>query len=175
LVNEITPDGTVVHLQNLHPPKHRHQQVEFSAVPEPVMKAEEPAAVATIKVEEPVASVIVQKADSDTISEPDEIDGGVKLVPQSAEANGKSTAETSTTSGDVKAVPEISAADIELLDSCFGADIRETIIRMYHKILAKPDAKPNFFGSVFSRPITDKQLRTKMHSVRYCLPSSSKT
>lgn len=55
--------------------------------------------------------------------------------------------------------------DNALLDNYFGASVREQIVKMYKKILAKPNEKAATYGSVTSEPILDRELRTKLHQV----------
>lgn len=59
----------------------------------------------------------------------------------------------------------LSDEDIAILDSYFGPELRDNIVRMHRKILEKPDAKPFIFGSLVSRPIHDREQRTKIHQV----------
>jgi hypothetical protein len=59
----------------------------------------------------------------------------------------------------------LSADDTTLLDSYFGVDVRTAIVKLYGKVLRNPHAKPGSLGSVFSEPITDRQLRGRLHQV----------
>lgn len=55
--------------------------------------------------------------------------------------------------------------DTALLDSYFGVNVRAAILKLYEKVLLSPHAKPGSLGSVSSEPITDRQLRGKLHQV----------
>ena len=59
----------------------------------------------------------------------------------------------------------LSPDDATLLDSYFGVDVRTAIVKLYGKVLRNPHAKPVSLGSVFSEPITDRQLRGRLHQV----------
>ena len=55
--------------------------------------------------------------------------------------------------------------DTALLDSYYGANVRTAVVKLYEKVLRNPQAKPGSFGFVSSEPITDRQLRGKLHQV----------
>ena len=57
----------------------------------------------------------------------------------------------------------ISPKDEELLVSYFGPTLKDAILHFHGKILAKPEAKPAVFGSLFTAPITDRALRGRLH------------
>lgn len=59
----------------------------------------------------------------------------------------------------------VSAEDTALLDSYFGSQIRMSMVKLYERIIQQPFAKSASFGSVTSEPITDRELRKKMHQV----------
>jgi hypothetical protein len=59
----------------------------------------------------------------------------------------------------------LSADDTALLDSYFGVNVRMAILKLHEKVLLNPKAKPGSLGSVYSEPITDRQLRGKLHQV----------
>jgi hypothetical protein len=138
LVNEITPDGKVVHLTSLYPPK-KHQQTK-PAPEEPVRKVE---VAKTIPVTTTVEVTAVEGE-------------AVKPVAESTDA---------AVSPETKEEFKLSAEDEVLLDKYFGAGVREQIVKLYEKILAKPNEKAAAYGSVTSEPILDRELRTKLHQV----------
>ncbi|KFZ07994.1 hypothetical protein V502_09614, partial [Pseudogymnoascus sp. VKM F-4520 (FW-2644)] len=149
LVNEITPDGKVIHLTNLYPPKQNKQQQAKPAQPpapqEPV-KAVQP--VESVPAPTTTAATEVVQAPAPTVAEPPKTSTAA-ATPANAAATADSFALT----------PE----DEVLLDNYFGADVREQIVKMYKKILAKPNEKAATYGSVTSEPILDRELRTKLH------------
>ena len=55
--------------------------------------------------------------------------------------------------------------DTALLDSYFGGPVRASIVKLYERIVKQPNAKTASYGSVTSEPITDRELRKKMHQV----------
>jgi hypothetical protein len=55
--------------------------------------------------------------------------------------------------------------DTAILDSYFGANVRTAVVKLYEKVLRNPQAKPGSLGFVSSEPITDRQLRGKLHQV----------
>jgi len=59
-----------------------------------------------------------------------------------------------------------SPEDVALLDSYFGIVVRQSVMKLYEKVVLHPDAKASSLGSVMSQPITDRQLRTMIHQVR---------
>lgn len=149
-MNEITPDGKVIHLTNIYPPKQNKQQQAKPAQPS---APKEPA--------QPVESVPVPTT---TVAATEEV---VQTpAPTAAEPPKKSTAPE--TPGNAAATADsfaLAPEDEVLLDNYFGADVREQIVKMYKKILAKPNEKAATYGSVTSDPILDRELRTKLHQV----------
>lgn len=57
----------------------------------------------------------------------------------------------------------IAPSDEEVLVKYFGNNLKNDIIQLHQKILAKPGAKPAVFGALFTEPITDRQLRGRLH------------
>lgn len=154
-MNEITPDGKVIHLTNLYPPKQNKQQ--------PAKPTQPPAPQESVKAAEPVESVPAPTttAATETVEAP---------APTAAEPPKTSTAPAAP--GDAAAAADafaLAPEDEVLLDTYFGANVREQIVKMYKKILAKPNEKAATYGSVTSEPILDRELRTKLHHVRYYL------
>lgn len=150
-MNEITPDGKVIHLTNLYPPKQNKQQQAKPAQP--------PAPQEPVKAVQPVESV------------PAPTTAAAAEVVQAPAPTAVEPAKTSTaaaTPGNAAATAEsfaLTPDDEVLLDNYFGADVREQIVKMYKKILAKPNEKAATYGSVTSEPILDRELRTKLHHV----------
>lgn len=154
-MNEITPDGKVTHLTNLYPPKQNKQQQAKPAQP-PAPK-------------EPVKETLsVESAPAPTTTVATEV--APTPAPTAAEPLKTSTAPA--TIGDAAATADsftLAPEDEVLLDNYFGANVREQIVKMYKKILAKPNEKAATYGSVTSEPILDRELRTKLHQVWSCL------
>jgi len=143
LVNEITPDGKVVHLTSLSPPK-RHQEAKPAPVPAPqeVVKPVQPV--------EAIPETTV--TDAATVVEGE----AVKPIAESTDASATPEAKDEFS---------LSTEDEVLLDKYFGADVRWQVVKLYKKILAKPNEKAAAYGSVTSQPILDRELRTKLHQV----------
>lgn len=151
-MNEITPDGKVIHLTNLYPSKPSKQQ---QAKP-----AQSPAPQEPVKAAEPVESV---PAPTTTVATE------VAQAPAPTAVEPPKTSTAPAAPGDAAAAAEsfaLAPEDEVSLDNYFGADIREQIVKMYKKILAKPNEKAATYGSVTSEPILDRELRTKLHHVR---------
>ncbi|KFY02211.1 hypothetical protein O988_02324 [Pseudogymnoascus sp. VKM F-3808] len=149
LVNEITPDGKVIHLTNIYPPKQNKQQ--------PAKTAQPPAPKEPVKAAQPV-----ENAPAPTTTEATEI----AQAPAPTAAEPPKTSTTPATPGDAATTADSFALvpeDEVLLDNYFGANVREQIVKMYKKILAKPNEKAATYGSVTSEPILDRELRTKLH------------
>ena len=133
LVNEITPDGKVVHLTTLGPPKKPQPANASAEAP----KAEEPAA----KVEEVKAPEPEVKAPEAAAPAP-----APPIAPEVAAAEFAITSE-----------------DEAILHGYFGTDVTAKIVKMYKHILSKPNEKAAVYGSIVSEPILDRELRTKLH------------
>lgn len=145
LVNEITPEGKVVHLTTLGAPK-KPQQAQ-AAVPqqqESVQKAEIVAPVPAVAPEADNATTPVAQASAEVAKPVDE-------------------KEKETPASEAKDDFILSTEDEALLDNYFGADVRDQIVKMYKRILAKPNEKAATYGSVTSEPILDRALRTQLH------------
>lgn len=54
--------------------------------------------------------------------------------------------------------------DDQVLEKYFGSTLKNEIINLHDKILAKPGAKPAVFGALFTEPITDKIARGRIHN-----------
>lgn len=151
-MNEITPDGKVIHLTNLYPQKQNKQQQAKPAQP--------PTPQDPVKASQPVESVPVSNA---------------TVVNEVVQAAAPTTVEQPKTPAAPPTPANAAAAadlfalvseDEVLLDNYFGANVREQIVKMYKKILAKPNEKAATYGSVTSEPILDRELRTKLHQVQ---------
>jgi hypothetical protein len=151
-VNEITPDGKVIHLKNLYPPRQpKQQQAKPAQPPAPQEPAKAPQAVEAVPT--PAAAVV-----SEHMPAPEPTKEEPPKTPSTVTAG---TNDAASTADSFALVPE----DELLLDKYFGASVREQIVKMYKKILAKPNEKAATYGSVTSEPILDRELRTKLHQV----------
>lgn len=157
-MNEITPDGKVIHLTNLYPPKQNKQQQAKPAQP-PAPQEPEP-----VKEAQPVESVPAPApAPTTTVA------AEVVQAPAPTAVEPPTTSTAPAAPGNAAATADafaLAPEDEVLLDTYFGADVREQIVKMYKKILAKPNEKAATYGSVTSEPILDRELRTKLHHVR---------
>lgn len=144
MVNEITPDGKVVHLTSLSPPK-RHQEPKPAPAPQEVAKPVQP-------VEAVPETTATEVTDAATVVEGE----AAKPVAESIDASATPEAKDEFS---------LTTEDEVLLDKYFGADVRGQVVKLYKKILAKPNEKAAAYGSVTSEPILDRELRTKLHQV----------
>lgn len=143
MVNEITPDGKVVHLTNLFPPKRQQE-----AKPAPPVEAVKPVQ----PVETAPETATVEVTDAAAVVEGE----AAKPIAETTDAAATPEAKDEFT---------LTAGDEALLDNYFGADVREQVLKLYKKVLAKPNEKAAAYGSVTSQPILDRELRTKLHQV----------
>ncbi|OBT60659.1 hypothetical protein VE03_09923 [Pseudogymnoascus sp. 23342-1-I1] len=151
LVNEITPDGKVIHLTNIYPPKQNKQQ-QAKPVQPPAQKEPVEAAQPVESVQAPTTNVAAIEEVVQT-PEPTPVEPPKKSTAPDTPGNAAATADSFM----------LAPGDEVLLDKYFGADVREQIFKMYKKILAKPNEKAATYGSVTSEPILDRELRTKLH------------
>lgn len=63
----------------------------------------------------------------------------------------------------------LSDTDALLLDSYFDETTRHTIVKFYERITAQPNARAQTFGSIFTPPMSDRQLRGQMHAVCFVM------
>ncbi|KAI9744129.1 MAG: hypothetical protein M1818_002281 [Claussenomyces sp. TS43310] len=155
LVNEITPEGHVLHLTNLNPPKPSHVKdaPKDTKAPADVVKDQTSEAVETKKSFEAADSSVLTSSSTPSLT------GGSQLA---VTENIKSQPSASAPDGGQTSF-SLQPEDAATLQSHFGAEFRDTIVRMYERILQKPDVKPFVFGSLVSVPIPDKQKRTQIH------------
>lgn len=118
---------------------------------QPSYEGPSPTTGATVEVEEPVAPPAETVVHPVPSNQPED-------VPQVASEG--LLADPEPTNGFT-----LSSDDTTLLDSYFGVDVRTAIVKLYGKVLRNPHAKPGSLGSVFSEPITDRQLRGRLHQV----------
>ncbi|RDW70150.1 hypothetical protein BP5796_08547 [Coleophoma crateriformis] len=195
LVNEITPEGTVVHLTDDRAPK-------FSQLPKPdeaasvepagntdenvtppvraEIKTEEKKTIAPrfaaqdVRLEDPeFAATIKPKSPAQTSTEAEQHAPVVKDVTN-AQAS-PNTTEPNLDEPKTRA-SLLSADDEALLASYFGDTIKEQLIKFHAEVVSKPDKKASLFGSLMSDPIPDKEIRTKVHQdVRRIFSSTLET
>ncbi|KAG0648526.1 tRNA pseudouridine(13) synthase [Hyphodiscus hymeniophilus] len=180
LVNEIAPNGTVVHLADDKAPKFKDGNKETEARDQKPLsnatnrstpangeatttstdlKAEElplppptpsEAAIAPLDID---ASFATAQAPDTEAPLPIQIAEEIPLSIDPSPSNGRPE----------KSAFVIDPQDHELLTKYFGAALKDEIVDFHEKILAKPNAKPATFGSLFSEPITDRPLRGRLH------------
>ncbi|TAQ88272.1 hypothetical protein B7494_g3369 [Chlorociboria aeruginascens] len=161
LVNEIVPDGTVVHLTTDKAPFIQdlvrgsgHGQSptngkDGKAIPHQTKTVPLPADAK----KDNVTPIVDTK--SDTAFE--------VAASETAKVDDTATATSVDELSAEKPLIAISPEDNEKLNSYFGPALKDGIVKLYEKILAKPDAKPASFGSLLSEPITDRALRGRLH------------
>ncbi|KAE9374717.1 pseudouridine synthase [Stipitochalara longipes BDJ] len=167
LVNEIMPDGTVVHLTNDKAPP--------AVKPSPVNVVKD-AALETKSIPSDAANTPSkatpgsrEMASSGLIKGEEDLKPGDSSPGSSSQeiANAKSAAAVSklepTKNDDTSQAFVVSPADQEVLVNYFGAALKDDIIKFHQKVLSKPDAKAAHFGELLSKPITDKAVRGRLH------------
>ncbi|CAK1361934.1 Multisubstrate pseudouridine synthase 7 [Cercospora beticola] len=146
LVNEVLPDGKVLHLVANEPdPDRKRKRQDDSGTSQKKVKTEEPQGGAANAADASAATAKV---------------GG------SQSASASTTAEDQASSAQAKkeqAVASISDADKAVLIDVFGEDATAAIINLYGSIIAFPDRKPREHATVNSPPIEEKSKRTEAH------------
>ncbi|KAL1959451.1 hypothetical protein VTO42DRAFT_1896 [Malbranchea cinnamomea] len=139
LVNEILPSGTVLHLQTV---------ASLSSNADDAQKS-------TAGAEEKQPSGEHLSGGSSEEKKNGE-DASQKQATDTASSKG---AETSSE------VPEftISEEDRKFLDENLGEEIAKRVLSLHQRALANPRSKPSDLGKVLTGPITDKDVRTKLH------------
>ncbi|TVY34387.1 Multisubstrate pseudouridine synthase [Lachnellula occidentalis] len=159
LVHEIALDGTVIHLTDDQAPKVNNDARKAPEVQsaKPVPEAAKATAPAAEENEvKPVPEVskenVAPQPSSDVKSE-----AGALTQPPSA--NGTPGELFTSTENRDRIKPE----EFQILIDYFGHDLTEKIFKMYQSILAKPGAKASTFGTIQTEPITDKDIRGRIH------------
>ncbi|TVY50580.1 Multisubstrate pseudouridine synthase 7 [Lachnellula cervina] len=159
LVHEIDLDGTVIHLTDDQAPRVSNDARKVPEVQptKPVPEAANATAPAAAESEvKPALEVskenVAPQPSSDVKSE-----AGALTEPPSANVTPGEIFTSTETQDRIK--PE----EFQLLISYFGHDLTEKIFKMYQSILAKPGAKASTFGTIQTEPITDKEIRGRIH------------
>ncbi|KAL9087378.1 MAG: hypothetical protein Q9165_006675 [Trypethelium subeluteriae] len=136
LVNEILPNGQVVHLRKVELPDKDRQEISGSKAPVESMKD-------------------VQKR---RLKE----SNGKQTAPEldvSDDTNAQDTADARGKEDDFS----LSTEDSELLKSIFGQETVDALLALHKKILKHPHWKARDFHPVNSSPMTDRIQRTEAH------------
>ncbi|TVY32760.1 Multisubstrate pseudouridine synthase [Lachnellula subtilissima] len=158
LVHEIALDGTVIHLTDDQAPK-----VNIDARKAPEIQSTKPvpeAANANPPAAEENGVKPTPEASKENVApqpSPD-VKSEAGAVTESPSANAPGESFTSTETQD-----RIKPEEFQLLIGYFGHDLTEKIFKMYQSILAKPGAKASTFGTIQTEPITDKEIRGRIH------------
>jgi tRNA pseudouridine13 synthase len=183
LVNEIGLDGQVLHLRSTEVESKKSAKAPESAsatdVKEEVKTAETSAkdgkadadmrdaesGEATLPV--PVA---IPDEPKDTENEGEQILGQVKATNQPAEETvGTHKTQMHTTHANAA---QITDEDRQTLDSIFGHQTTDDIIKLVQQVRKRESKKAKDFKPVISPPITDKDMRTQAHkSLRRIFPN----
>ncbi|KAF2492254.1 pseudouridine synthase-like protein TruD/Pus7 [Lophium mytilinum] len=156
LVNEILPNGKVLHLESLHVPRNKQEpdgnlKLENSAGGEAV-KAELEAKKEIIK-EEPLIKKEALVEEKPVIPENlvgrDEPIGKDELVVKAEEK--------------VEDVAQIPDGDVANLKAIFGDKTTSSILSLHRAVLKSPERKARDFNSVTSEVLPDKEQRTSAH------------
>ena len=141
-VNEIAPDGTVVHLKNLDPPRRKRFHV-----------VDQLAATGSAETQAP--------KDGET----SEVrNGGAEQEQTSSDEASVRKAIACLTLHSANR-DQVSEADKDALREIFGDKVVEHLISLYEAVLKNPHRKPREFKPVFSEPIDSKEKRTAAHQI----------
>lgn len=173
LVNEILPDGRVLHLGKDDLSKtHDVQTVkDGTAATKDEVQAQEPGNVTS---ETQKKGDQKPDASATEIELQSEVQNDEKAnIPVTESEKAKDATESEQKDETVapsqeeefpaEERPEIDADDISKLESLFGADITLSVSRLYSAVLKNPGRKPRDFKPVISAPIADKEARTDAH------------
>ncbi|TVY76006.1 Multisubstrate pseudouridine synthase [Lachnellula suecica] len=103
---------------------------------------------------------IPQSAQDDVAMQPAaEIKAEAGVLSKRPSSNIPTGGAAATTEAPIQLKPE----DRELLIGYFGNDLTTKICEMYQNILSKPAAKSTIFGTIKTEPITDREIRGRIH------------
>ncbi|TVY17982.1 Multisubstrate pseudouridine synthase 7 [Lachnellula arida] len=159
LVHEIDLDGTVIHLTDDQAPRVSNDARKVPEVQptKPVPEAANATAPAAEENEVKPAPEVSKENVAPQPSSDVKSEAGALTEPPSANAIPGEQFTSTETQDRIK--PE----EFQLLISYFGHDLTEKIFKMYQSILAKPGAKASTFGTIQTEPITDKEIRGRIH------------
>ncbi|KAK4631860.1 Multisubstrate pseudouridine synthase 7 [Fulvia fulva] len=151
LVNEILPNGEVLHLTELATGSDRKRKRENDAQDGSKKQRSEndaPAETATVSEvkEEQAAAGGEEKTNGDAAPESKSVVNGAAARAAREEA-----------------VASISAEDITVLKGIFDAQTVDSIVQLYADVVAYPDRKPRDHASIKSEPLLEKSKRTEAH------------
>ncbi|KAI9660639.1 MAG: hypothetical protein M1821_009991 [Bathelium mastoideum] len=139
LVNEILPNGEVVHLRKVEHPlgekAHQDQHEDEEGGKESMKQIQE------------------KRLSGEGGEQPMTTKNGENSTPGQEILNAKSGEDDF----------QLNTDDSELLNSIFGEQTTQATVALYRKVLKHPDWKTRDFPSVTSPPLTDRALRTKAH------------
>ncbi|KAH8596856.1 pseudouridine synthase [Bisporella sp. PMI_857] len=172
-VNEITPDGKVVHLTDDSIPKTEKGPKQVNGENLSEKKPEENNTSFGSKKESSTAPDLAPTKISET-EEGSAHDSFLPTQPIKTEnkdpkkdkqdESSKFASDKALEKAESKVIPfTITTADEELLITYFGVEFKGELLEFHQKILAKPGAKPSVFGSINTPPITDRVTRGRMH------------
>ncbi|CAD6501738.1 BgTH12-01987 [Blumeria graminis f. sp. triticale] len=143
IVNEIALDGTVHHLTDIK-----------TFVPEdPISKGNETESI----------SVQLKPQQSNSFPEHHPLSGsGESKQTETTTSNIANVSETQTSGVSVEQ-PSYTDEDLSHLNELVGSETTDEILKLDQRILAKPGAKAKVVGHVLTPPITDRQIRSKLH------------
>ena len=138
-MNEILPNGEVVHLRKVELPSGEDSGEKKGQI---------------------IQDDLVNEVQKENFRERSEGQVGVKAETQEEDQ------DATRTDGKEDGF-ELDSADSELLNSIFGQDTTNAVVALYQKALKHPNWKARDFASVTAPPISDRARRTQAHqSVR---------
>ncbi|KAF2816270.1 tRNA pseudouridine synthase D [Mytilinidion resinicola] len=156
LVNEILPNGKVLHLESLQVPRNKQEQdgnlkTESSAGGEAV-KAETEVKKEVVKEEPVVKAEPVVKEEPVTKERP--------FGREEPIVKDESAVKVEEKEDIVAQIPD---EDVAILKSIFGGNTTSSILSLHRAVLKSPERKARDFNSVTSEILPDKEQRTNAH------------
>lgn len=143
LVNEVLPNGEVLHPQESNGQERKRKRAEEGNEPQKKARNEDEVKGEEVKTEDaPITAEELKK-----------------------EEKAEATSNVDDAAAKEAAVASISDADKAALNDVFGETTTTAILNLYASVIAHPTRKPRDHPSVQSEPITEKSKRTDAHLI----------
>lgn len=157
LVNEVLPNGEVLHLVASEPDQERKRKREDGGE-QPQKKQKPEDATPADAVSNGTSNHVNAESQSEDLSKANatQADSAAPSTPlEGPNMNVKAKKE--------EAIASISDADKEVLNNVFGEESTAAIINLYASVVAFPERKPRDHPTVNSPPLAEKSKRTEAH------------
>lgn len=174
LVNEISPEGEVIHLTQLSP--SRRPQTPGVAPYGDALHGEDAATSATKCDSRPSKRKAIEEeleTEANAVSEAKRPRIGQSAITESDPSPAISDAPATKITEDLGAmsteqrkenlVSSVPETDQQALRGIFGEAVTERVLKLYASVLLRPDRKPRDLPRVESEPIGEKSKRTEAH------------